>query len=208
MSKQFNLDADVQFPGGTIGNLSIVREATGGLPAQEISVPAGKSGTLSTRTSDTAGTVTLESGHGITDGQTIDVHWVDSDGRARCAHGATVGTVSGDDVPFTGAAGDVLPAQDYTIVADVEIPIDVDFDASKIEALVALCDQQYCVRFLTSVPALVDGRALLGREPYLYATGLGLTAGLGSSVIASMTVSSGSTSAGTFQFGGTYNSDE
>ncbi|MBK9128182.1 MAG: hypothetical protein IPM13_10320 [Phycisphaerales bacterium] len=64
----------------------------------------GKRGTLTTRTSDTAGTLTMESGHGIATGNTIHVYW---DGGKRI--GVTVGTVSGTSVPISGGSGDNLP---------------------------------------------------------------------------------------------------
>jgi len=72
----------------------------------------GQAGTLSTRTSDTAGTLTLETGHGVTTGSRIDLYW---DGGT--AYGITVGTVSGNSVPFTGASGDVLPSATTVIIA-------------------------------------------------------------------------------------------
>lgn len=77
----------------------------------------GKTGTLTTRTSDTAGTLTMASGHGITTGSAIGLYWTNTDGTLGKAYIMTVGTVSGLTVPFTGAAGDALPSQDTAIVA-------------------------------------------------------------------------------------------
>jgi hypothetical protein len=79
----------------------------------EPSVAAAKSGTLSARDSDTAGTLTLGSGHGITNGQRIDIYW-----SGGYVYGATVGTVSGNSVPFTGAVG-TLPANTTVVTAMV-----------------------------------------------------------------------------------------
>lgn len=75
---------------------------------------AAPTGTLSTRTSNTAGTLTMATGHGITTGARLDIYW--SGGSCR---GATVGTVATNSVPFTGATGTVLPAQDTAITAMV-----------------------------------------------------------------------------------------
>lgn len=64
-------------------------------------------GTLSTRTSDTAGVLTVAEGHGIVAGDVIDVYW---DG----GH-ATSGTVTDADdttITFESATGDVLPIED------------------------------------------------------------------------------------------------
>lgn len=95
------------------------------------SVPAAQAGDLTTRTSDTAGTLTMDSAsHGITNGARLDIYW--SGGSCR---GATVGTVAGTAVPFTGATGDVLPAQDEPITAMV--PVEVEFNFTGNNAVIA-----------------------------------------------------------------------
>lgn len=72
---------------------------------KEVSVPAGKAGTLSTRTNNTDGTVTTTAGgHGISTADIVDLYWV---GGAR--RGVVVGTVSGNAIPISGGAGDNLP---------------------------------------------------------------------------------------------------
>jgi hypothetical protein len=76
-------------------------------------LPVAQAGSLTTRTSNTAGTLTMNSlSHGITTGSTIDIYW--TGGQCR---GATVGTVAGNSVPFTGATGTVLPAAATAITA-------------------------------------------------------------------------------------------
>lgn len=84
---------------------------------KEASPAAAKSGSLSTRTDDETGTLTMDAGHGITTGARLDIYW---DGGER--RGITVGTVSGTSVPIgadDSGAGDVLPAQDTDIIAMV-----------------------------------------------------------------------------------------
>lgn len=83
-------------------------------PPWSVTLAAAKTGTLTTRSSGTAGTLTMTGGHGITDGQRIDIYW--STGSCR---GATVGTVSVNSVPFTGATGDALPVQDTAVTVQV-----------------------------------------------------------------------------------------
>jgi hypothetical protein len=75
-------------------------QTTDGALVKDPTLAAAKGGTLTTRTSDTAGTLTMSSGHGITDGQVIDIYW--STGQVTSA---TVGTVATNSVPFTGATG-------------------------------------------------------------------------------------------------------
>jgi len=65
-------------------------------------------GVLTTRASATAGTLTMDSaGHGIATGNRMDAY---TTGVGAAGYGATVGTVSGTSVPFTGLVG-TLPAQ-------------------------------------------------------------------------------------------------
>lgn len=79
-------------------------------------IPASKTGSLTTRSSDTAGTLTLESGHGITTGSRLDLYW--SGGRRL---GITVGTVSGTSVPISGGAGNILPADESAVTAMIPV---------------------------------------------------------------------------------------
>lgn len=82
----------------------------------EVSVPAAKTGTLTTRTDNNTGTLTMTSGHGITTGARLDVFW---DGG--CRRGMTVGTVSVNSVPIDLGSGDNLPAATTPVTAMVPV---------------------------------------------------------------------------------------
>lgn len=84
-----------------------------GLP-MDLSVVAAKTGTLSTRTDDNTGTLTMTGGHGITDAAKVDVYW--SGGKRR---GMTVGTVATNSVPIDGGTGDVLPIATTAVTVQV-----------------------------------------------------------------------------------------
>lgn len=75
-------------------------------------------GTLSTRTSDTAGTVTVTAAHNIVTGTTKNVRWIVG-GVYGARTGVTIGSVSGtgagSTVAFSGGSGDNLPAQTSAI---------------------------------------------------------------------------------------------
>ncbi len=92
---------------------------------------AAKAGTLSLRTSNTVGTLTMESGHGITTAARLDLYF--ANGRR---YGITVGTVSGLSVPFTLGDGDNLPAQGTAILAMV--PQLETFEMADVTTLLAL----------------------------------------------------------------------
>lgn len=71
-----------------------------------------KPGTLSVRSDNVSGQVTLGSGHGIVSGTLFNLHWA---GGVRS--GVVAGNVSGDNVPFSGGTGDNLPAADSGVSA-------------------------------------------------------------------------------------------
>ncbi len=57
----------------------------------EVTLPAGKAGTLSTRTTASAGICTLTAGHGINDTDGLaDIYWVDALGVAKRRYGMTI----------------------------------------------------------------------------------------------------------------------
>lgn len=117
------------------------RSADGGI-AVEASLPAGKAGTLTTRATDTTGTVTLSTGHGIATGNIVDLYW--SGGRR---YGVVAGTVSGNDVPISGGAGDILPAQTTAVVMSKQVTINAAIDGDAVKAIVV------CPKFATPTEA-------------------------------------------------------
>lgn len=91
---------------------------------------AAKTGTLSTRTSDTAGTLTLAASHGVTTG--AELHVYHSGGLTVIP---AVGTVSGNSVPFTGATGAVLPALNAAVTAMVPTVVELVFTGTACQAV-------------------------------------------------------------------------
>lgn len=79
-------------------------------------VAPAKTGTLSTRTDNDTGTLTMAGGHGITTGARLDIYWTGGSRR-----GVTVGTVATNSVPFDGGAGDNLPIATTPITAMVPV---------------------------------------------------------------------------------------
>lgn len=90
-------------------------------------------GSLTTRTDDDTGVVTLSTGHGIETADVVDVYW---SGGMR--YGMTA-TVSGVEITVDGGAGDNLPAEDTAITAVVEQTtweINFDGDDAQVVAVV------------------------------------------------------------------------
>lgn len=106
------------------------------------SVPIAKEGALTTRTSDTVGTLTMDASHGITTGVLIDIFW---SGGSR--YGVTVGTVATNEVPITSGTGDALPADETDITAMLSLANQENF--------VLDGDDAVCIVLKSNVPSYV-----------------------------------------------------
>jgi hypothetical protein len=88
-----------------IGSLRIdktIERTADGAIQREIELPAASAGSLTTRTDDDTGEITLETGHGLSSG-TYDVYW---DGGVQ--YGVTA-TIAGDAMSIDAGSGDNLP---------------------------------------------------------------------------------------------------
>ena len=186
---------------------ALTRTASGIVPGQSVSLAAGKAGSLSTRTDDNDGVLTLAADHGITDGKVISIFWTAADGRPAFAYRAIVGTVSGASVPFTGAAGTALPAASTAIVASVEIELDVDFDRDSLVVFEAHSDQIVGMNFETAVDASVGSAVRAAGEPLVYVAGAGFTLPITGDPVDALRLANGSTVASSFRMAGLYDSE-
>lgn len=98
------------------------------------SLPAAKAGSLTTRTDNTTGTLTMGAGHGITTGQVINLHWTVA-GVPGVRYGVIVGTVATNSVPISGGAGDNLPAAASAITATLRTTANVLIDGDNTKLL-------------------------------------------------------------------------
>jgi len=115
--------------GGAPMGATLQRTADGSIREGPITLPKAEAGTLSARTTDTTGTLTIV-GTTLITGDAIDIYWA---GGRR--YDVTVGVVSGDSVPFSGGAGDVLPIQGAAITAAKQVAVVTSFDGSKLVAI-------------------------------------------------------------------------
>lgn len=80
-----------------------------GAVIKDPTLAAAKIGALTTRTDANTGTLTMNSGHGITTGANLHLYWVNVDGTLGHRY-SVVGTVATNSVPIDNGAGDDLPA--------------------------------------------------------------------------------------------------
>ena len=126
MNSQFTIAGEIA---GAPLNSTLSRSADGAIRHGPISLPAADAGTLSTRTTDTSGVATI-TGTALQIGDTIDIYW---DGGRR--YDVDVDNVVGDDVTFSGGAGDILPAESTALTAAEQVSIETDFDGAKLVAI-------------------------------------------------------------------------
>ena len=119
---------NVSLSGSGVSIANPVTRTGDSLKVWEVSLPVAEAGSLTTRASDTAGTITMtDGGHGIATGEVVDIYW-----SGGVAYGATVGTVSGTSVPFTGASGDVLPIATTAVTVAEQVSINSTIDGDNI----------------------------------------------------------------------------
>lgn len=173
--------------GGVIGGVTIsgTVSRSGETPvALDTTLAAAKTGTLSTRTTDSNGVVTAQASHGIVTSDTVDVYW---DGGVRYGMTATVAT---NDITVDGGAGDVLPAAATAVVICKVTVVDMDFDPADSELLLVGSSKRASIRFMaTAVVALAIDNA--AGEVYPWASGQDVANPLGASAITSLNISNG-----------------
>jgi hypothetical protein len=119
----------------SIGSINQSKIRTGDdLIDLQITLPAGKSGTLTTRTDDNTGIVTVASGHGITGSDTVDVYWA-----AGRRYGVDVTATDATTISIDLGAGDNLPTASTAVVICKQVVVNkaIDGDAVEIIGLLA-----------------------------------------------------------------------
>jgi len=185
--------------GGAGMNASFSRTATGQI-SHEVTLNPAKTGTLTTRTSDTAGIATLEAGHGILNGNVVDVYWT---GGRR--YNANVTAVNGNDVTFSGGAGDILPAQSTALTMTKQQTIDTDFVGNLLVAIGSLCAQRAHLSFYetSTLKLSVD---LTANELWFWVNGGTAANPLAGSAVTHIVASQAGTVDASLKIGALYNS--
>jgi len=169
-------------------NASLNRSADTGIRHGPITLPAAEAGTLSTRTTDTTGVLTITD-TALEIGDVIDIYW---DGGMR--YDVDVDNVVAAAVTFSGGAGDNLPAQDDPITAAEQVTIDTDFDGADLVAIGALSTQRGHLSFQESDVTEVSVE-LTASEPWFWVNGQEIANPLVATVVGAIKASQASASA-------------
>ena len=197
MNSQFTIAGEIA---GAPLNSTLSRSADGAIRHGPISLPAAEAGTLSTRTTDTSGVATI-AGTALQIGDTIDIYW---DGGRR--YDVDVDNVVGDDVTFSGGAGDILPAESAALTAAEQVSIETDFDGAKLVAIGALANVRGHLSFRegSATELSVD---LTAKEAWFWVDQSTAANPLASTVVDTVNASqAGSTAAATLDMGVLYDS--
>jgi len=109
-------------------------------------VPAAKAGTLSTRTDNDTGILTLAADHGVLTGDRIDVYWEEAGVKGQRL-GMTVGTVAGTSVPIDSGAGDNLPTAAVAVTASVPLEYNFEVDGDDVVGITAYAEKRGAIVF-------------------------------------------------------------
>jgi len=178
---------------GGVAVSSNLQRTGSGLANYIADLPIAKAGTLSTRTSDTAGIITLAAGHGITDADEVDVYF--SDGSV--AYAATVTAYDTTTITIAGASGDALPTEDAAVTVGVVQDLDVDIEGDDLKMLAIHATSAASVILTTddSGDTVELAKLLTANEAYTWAYDTGVTNPIASDTITHIQASCGSSSA-------------
>lgn len=114
-----------------------------------VALAAGLAGSITTRSGDGAGVITMgATGHGIAGADIVDIYWV---GGARYA--VTIDSIGGagnieltfDDTP--AATGDVLPADETAVIVCERATVNTQIDGDNVKLFGVSCDQRSQITF-------------------------------------------------------------
>ncbi len=179
-----------------VGNL--VTEASGEI-AHVVTIGAAEAGELTTRTSDTAGVITVDAEASAITGAKADIFWT---GGLR--YNVDVDSVVGDAVTFSGGSGDDLPDADTAVTICEPVVLDTDFDGSKVQILAAQSSQRGHLLFRDSNGDNAYAAQILAASPLFH---LGNTHLEGDGIDELRVSNASGTAASAFTIGIGYDSD-
>jgi len=186
--------------GGIVATSTATRTESGQI-SHEVTLPAGKAGTLSTRTDDNTGIATLALGHGITDADTVDVYWV-----GGCRYGMTVTAYDTTTVSIDLGAGDNFPTVDAAIVVTPQVTINTDFDGDDVKMIAAIATLRAHIDFQNDTPASLNAVELTANEAWAWVSDSGYANPLTGDPVDVIMASAGTAAETTLKIGVLYDS--
>jgi hypothetical protein len=148
--------------GGAVIDAAISREDEQAA-ATEVALPAGIAATLSTRTDDNTGIVTVASGHGITDADTVTLFW---DGGIR--RGLTVTATTSTTISIDAGAGDNLPLVSSVGVIAKEVVTSLGHVGNDLVIFAVYSPQRLMANIRDVDPATIKAVDIAAKESWAY----------------------------------------
>jgi len=158
----------------------------------EVTLPAAVLGTLSTRTDDDTGIVTVAA-HTITTQMLANVFW---SGGVR--YGMTVTGADGTTVSVDGGAGDNFPSEDAVVYIAAQATINTDFLGTEVLALAVQSDLRAHADLRTSAASSL-AMDLASNTPVTWYYGSGITNPITGDQIDTIVCSAGTAAATTLK---------
>jgi hypothetical protein len=149
------------------------------------SVPAGNAGSLTTRTDNDTGIITLSAGHGLQNGDKVDVFW--SGGRR---YNMTAG-VNVNAVTVDLGSGDNLPAQNAAVVVCRHQVVNAVFDPDDVAVLLVTASRRSSIVFVDSGNQTLLALDLDAGECCLWWINSGITRPMAGNPVAAIWVANG-----------------
>jgi len=161
------ISGNVQLAGLAM-NLDVSRTQEGQI-SQDPILHKGFVGSLTTRTDDDTGVVTVAS-HDILDTDYVDIYW---DGGV--AYGGDVTAKTGTTIDVDLLSGDNLPDVSTAVIISKRTQIAIAFDGDDLAMIAAYSASRGHIVFETSVPADIHNVELLAGDAWYWVSGMGWT---------------------------------
>lgn len=170
----------------------IMSNDSGNYKSPTESVPAAVSGTLTTRTSDTAGVLT-SNGHSFTTNDKLCIFW----GTSR-RYDVTVTGVDTNTITFESGTGDNLPIATTAVSISKNLQVDYSVIGDNLKSICATITQNGIIDFLDSSLASLHTAEVSANNPFIWYDGIGSTNYFAGDTIAKINVYCKSNTAGDF----------
>jgi len=203
MTLNAQVEAKITVAGMNFAQVSLVEDE--GSIASSIKLPAGLAGSLTTRGSATAGTIT-SADHNILDTDKLAIFWEGDTPGSR--YNVTVSSHTSTTILFTGGVGDNLPLQDTAVVVGRQYTISESFVGNKVSVLAVQADQRVSVSFEKADGTVELDKDLAAGGLFSYSVSSDLASPFAdpTATVEHIDVANGSTVECNFQMGILYNS--
>lgn len=158
-------------------------------------IPAAISGTLTTRTSDTAGVITVAS-HSVTTADKIGIFWTTGQ-----RHYVTVDSTTSTTITFSVGAGDNLPADESAVTVSKPLELDALVDGDAITGIGVTSNRRNTAVFIDGSDAIITAKTTAAAQAWAWAANTGTASEFAGESLARVLMYNGDTTAGTGALG-------